>query len=511
MKLSFSIQDWKNLSWDTLRELAATTDMQGIELHDVNSPIFQGKTGLANPELAAVIRRGLAEQKLTIPCIDTARDFTAPDFPQELTASAEVCVNLGIPYIVIHTVSDQQAACAERLGQLLGELPRGLTLLVDTEGAYADTARLRDLLNYFSDDERLAASWNMHETCVTGCEDGETSITNLGAYVRHVHLHDFRRTEHRAVPELIGEGELPLKELMNALRSVNYDGFISLEWDPRWMRDLDDPEIILTHFANYLSTFASTRLNRRHLFPNNRGTGYYLWKKETLIEKTFSQVLDDVCAEFPDQLAIKYTTLDYTRTYSEFRDDVDEFARVLISLGVKAGSKVTIWATNVKQWFITFWATTKIGAVLVTMNTAYKIHEAEYLLRQSDTHTLVMIDGYRDSNYREIINELCPELKDLKPGEPLHARRLPFLRNVITVGFRQPGCLTWEDAMAYADRTPIEVVWRMAAAVDVNDVCNMQYTSGTTGFPKGVMLTHYNIVNDGKCIGDGMDLSTADR
>ena len=145
------------------------------------------------------------------------------------------------------------------------------------------------------------------------------------------------------------------------------------------------------------------------------------------------------------------------------------------------------------------------------MNTAYKIHEAEYLLRQSDTHTLVMIEGYRDSNYRQIVGELCPELAGNKPGQPLHARRLPFLRNVITVGFRMPGALTWEEALEYAPRTPIEEIRRMAAAVDVNDVCNMQYTSGTTGFPKGVMLTHYNIVNDGKMIGDGMDLSTADR
>ena len=103
--------------------------------------------------------------------------------------------------------------------------------------------------------------------------------------------------------------------------------------------------------------------------------------------------------------------MDYTRTYSEFRDDVDTFARSLIALGVKPGDHVAIWATNVPQWFITFWATTKIGAVLVTVNTAYKIYEAEYLLRQSDTHTLVMIDGYKDSDYVAIIKELCPELE----------------------------------------------------------------------------------------------------
>lgn len=152
-----------------------------------------------------------------------------------------------------------------------------------------------------------------------------------------------------------------------------------------------------------------------------------------LIDETFSQVLDRMVEEFPDQYAFKYTTLDYTRTYSEFRDDVDEFCRSLIALGVKAGSHVAVWATNIPQWYIAFWAVTKIGAVLVSMNTAYKIHEAEYLLKQSDTHTLIMIDGYRDSNYSETMTELCPELESKKAGEPLHAKRLPFLRNIITV------------------------------------------------------------------------------
>ena len=494
--------------------------MSGIELYDIEGPVFQGKSSPTNPELAASSRRQLIAKGLQVPCVEMAGSFTDKSSMREMEESVIAAVNLGIPYIGIHTEEVDPEVSADAIAAILeavGERP--VAVLVETTGAYADTGKLRDLLNRFADD-RLAALWNMYATCVDGGEDAETTITNLGAYVRHVHIHDYRRNRAAAEgtaglsavqPELFAEGELPLEELMNALRSVNYDGCISLLWDPEWAIEIADPEIILTHFAAGMKRFESTRLAKKHLYWNNRHTGKYVWKKGSLIDKTFPQVLDTMVDTFPDQLAVKYTTLDYTRTYSEFRDDVDEFARVLISLGVRAGSKVTIWATNVPQWFLTFWATTKIGAILVTMNTAYKIHEAEYLLRQSDTHTLVMIEGYRDSNYREIMNELCPELADKKPGEPLRARRLPFLRNIITVGFRMPGGITWEESLEYASRTPMEEVRRMASAVDINDVCNMQYTSGTTGFPKGVMLTHYNIVNDGKSIGDGMDLSTADR
>ena len=511
MKLSYSIKNWSGRSWKDYCEAAIDTRLKGVEIYNVEDKIFQGKNSPVNPELAATTRRYLSNRNLTIPCLDTAMDFTHPGFEHEFEESVRVAVDLGVGIVGIHTYSRDRDLWIEKIAgliEMVGDKP--LVIAVETVGPFVDTSVLRDILNEFADD-RLAALWNMAGTCIEGKEDAEKTITNLGAYVHHVHIYDYVIRDEMPVPELMGEGDLPIHDLMNALRSVNYDGFISIVWNPEWMEELSDLEIILTHFVSCMSRFEGTKRHRQHLYWNNRHTGRYVWKKETQIEKTFSQVLDTMVDQFPDQTAIRFTTLDYTRTYSEFRDDVDEVARALVALGVKPGSKVTIWATNIPAWFLTFWATTKIGAILVTMNTAYKIHEAEYLLRQSDTHTLVMIDGYRDSDYREIINELCPELKDNKAGEPLRAKRLPFLRNVITVGFSMPGALTWKKMLKYADKTPEAEIRRLAAAVDVHDVCNMQYTSGTTGFPKGVMLTHYNIVNDGKCIGDGMDLSTADR
>ena len=330
MKLSFSIQNWNAYSWAEFCAVAQDVKLQGIEIYDVNGPVFQGKNSPANPELSAATRRALVNQNLAIPCIDTVGDFTNPDFMRELSECVELAVNLGIENIGIHTDADNQGACAERIGQLMTAVAgKPVSLLVETTGAYADSAKLRDLLNRFADDQ-LAAIWNMHSTNVCADEDAEATITNLGAYVRHVHIHDFRKESGAAVPELIGEGSLPIQDMMNALRSVNYDGFISLQWNPAWLDALDDIEIILTHFVSCMSRFESTRRGRKHLYWNNRHTGNYVWKKDALIDKTFPQVLDTMVEEFPDQLAIKYTTLDYTRTYSQFRDDVDEFARVLI-------------------------------------------------------------------------------------------------------------------------------------------------------------------------------------
>ncbi len=518
MKLSFSTKGWHGHTFDEFCDIAKELRFSGIELHNVKNRLFTDKESAFTDYRSAVTLRKLYEKALHIPCIDSLCDpadkGTHKEALEELRECIRIASNLHIPGIRMYASEhgeDDVKTVEEFLTQILPEAEAaGVTLLFETRGLFADTGKLRDMLEDFACDS-LAALWDMYSPYFIAGEKPEKTIENLGAYVKHIHIKDAVRTQNGIDYCLMGEGELPIGDMIAALRSVNYDGFISLEWSPEWCPEIDDIEIILSQFESYMSQFSDTSKSGNSLYYNEQHTGKFVWEKDKLIDATFSQVLDRMVAEFPDQLAFKYTTLDYTRTYYEFRKDVDTFARSLISMGVKAGHHVAVWATNVPQWFIAFWASAKIGAVLVTMNTAYKIHEAEYLLKQSDTHTLIMVDGFRDSNYSAIMAELCPELENTVPGQPLHSRKLPFLRNIITIGFKQKGCMTWEEAIERAETVPVEEVYRMAAAVDKDDVCNMQYTSGTTGFPKGVMLTHYNVVNNGKYIGDHMDLSTADR
>ncbi len=518
MKLSFSTKGWHGKSFFELCDTAKELGFSGIELHNINNEFFKGEDSVLKDYCATATLRKLYELRLSLPCIDSITDPAEICAQEECLKEIRECIRLAytfrIPYVRIHASKKEENSVETVKAFIEKILPeaqeKGVTLLLETSGLFSDTALLRQMLNNFASDN-LSACWDVYSTFFVGNETPEKTIENLGAYAKHIHIKDAKAGENGIEYCLMGEGDLPVQDFINALKSINYDGFISLEWTPSWCEEISDLEIVLAQFESYMSQFNNVSRADSVLYYNKAHTGKFIWKKEALIDYTFPQILDKMVEEFPDQLAFKFTTLNYTRTYYEFRQDVDDFARALVSLGVKKGSHVAVWATNVPQWYIAFWAVTKIGAVLVTMNTAYKIHEAEYLLRQSDIHTLIMIDGFRDSNYSSIIAELCPELENKKPEAPLHSKRLPFLRNVITVGFKQKGAICWEDALSRKDMVPVEEVYRLASSIDKNDVCNMQYTSGTTGFPKGVMLTHYNVVNNGKCIGDRMDLSTADR
>ncbi|WP_288704251.1 AMP-binding protein [uncultured Ruminococcus sp.] len=519
MKISFSTIACPDYSWVDIYSMAKDLGFDGIEIRGMGDDFAAYK---AMPFTEANRPKTMAKLKalnIEIPCLSSGcclkfKEKEAETIA-ELTEYCKLAQQINAPYIRV--LADLEAApngevddayVAEQLKKLAPIAAQyDVTLLVETNGVYSDTHRLRALLDSVNS-HKIAALWDMHHPYRFAGESPEQTVANLGELIKYVHIKDSVMENGKVVYKMMGEGDLPIQKMIEALQSIQYTGYVSLEWVKLWMPNLLDAGVVFPQYAEFMRPFR--RKHKHPLQDNNRKTGKYIWPKERLIDYTFPDVLDRVCEEFPTQYAFRYTELDYTRTYPEFRSDVDTFARALIAMGVRKGDHVAIWATNVPAWYITFWATTKIGAVLVTVNTAYKIHEAEYLLRQSDTHTLVMINGYKDSDYVGIMKELCPELATCEPGK-LESKKFPFLKNIITTDSRQPGCYTWDEAIKLAEQVPYSEVEARRRTIDKNDVCNMQYTSGTTGFPKGVMLTHYNVVNNGKAIGDCMDLSTADR
>ncbi len=503
MKLAFSDKLVNSYSFLDLCNTAQNYGFDGIEIFDAEIEKSAHQDSIFRSSVTVDAKRKLVNRHIEIPVL------TCPESIKDDTDCSRIIKYIG--YATLASISGiiikfDTMPEIEKLREILTPIiavaeNSGVSILIETCGPLVNTEKVLDVINIFGT-AALKVCWNIRETFFTANEDADKTIQTLGAYIGYVRIGDKKKGKN----VLIGDGELPVKDFTNALRSLNYDGYVCVMDSD----EITSADIILTHFKSYISLKSDEKVEKP-VYYNRSKTGTHPWKKYDVLDLTFSEVLDEMVERYPDQYAFKYTTLDYTRTYSQFREDVDNVAAALISLGVEPGHHVAIWATNVPQWFLTFWATVKIGAVLVTVNTAYKIHEAEYLLRQSDTHTLVMIDSCKDSNYKEIIEELCPELKNITPGQPLYSKKLPFLRNVISVGFDMDGCLEWKDFVKRSAFVPKEEVRRRASGVKASDVCNMQYTSGTTGFPKGVMLTHGNIVNNGKIIGDRMDISTADK
>ena len=230
-----------------------------------------------------------------------------------------------------------------------------------------------------------------------------------------------------------------------------------------------------------------------------------------MIELTLSQLLRQKTKENPSQEFMVYADRDLRFTYAQFDKRVDDMACGLYAIGVRKGDNVGIWATNVPDWLTYMFACARLGAVAVTVNTSYKLHELEYLVKQADLTTLCLTDGVKDSNYVQMIKELVPELDEYERG-CLKSKRFPCLRNVVFMGpekFR--GLYSSPELLLLGQHVDIEIIHKIEEEVTNEDVVNMQYTSGTTGFPKGVMLTSRNIINDGFIIGERMRYTAADR
>ena len=260
MKLSFSINGWNGYSWEDFVTAAQEARIGGIELHGIHTDDFTQKTGPFHRYNTAATVRGMFEKRLTIPCLDSVCDIADgnADNGNEIAECLRAAHDLNVPYVRVHAADggaddvDAVIACLEQVEPEAERL--GVTMLLETVGMFAATNRLRDVLNHFASDS-LAALWDMHHTCRDGGEDAQTTITNLGAYVRHVHIKDSVVENGRVSYRLIGEGDLPIEEMMQALSSVNYDGFISLEWDPSWMLDMTDLDVILSHYENFMHRF----------------------------------------------------------------------------------------------------------------------------------------------------------------------------------------------------------------------------------------------------------------
>lgn len=230
-----------------------------------------------------------------------------------------------------------------------------------------------------------------------------------------------------------------------------------------------------------------------------------------VINKTLGEMLDGLANDYRDDVAIDYNTRDYRMTWNEFNEKCNAVAKGLLALGIKKDDKIAIWATNVPEWLEILFGSAKIGAILVTVNTNYKEFELEYLLKQSDSKFLVMIDGVKNNSYTDTVYKLFPELKSSQDGVVKNPK-FPFLERIIFAGDNTPdGLMPFDKIVEAGLKIPDGRLADVAKTLDPQDVINMQYTSGTTGFPKGVMLTHYNIINNGKSIGDCMKFSHDDK
>ena len=228
-------------------------------------------------------------------------------------------------------------------------------------------------------------------------------------------------------------------------------------------------------------------------------------------DETIGAFFERQVAAEPDRLCIAYPDRDLHWTYAAFDDRVNKLARGLLAIGIGHGDHVGIWARNVPDWLTFMFATARIGAVLVTVNTSYKSHELAYVVEQSDMKALVLVDGFKDVDYLAIVRELVPEAARCQRGQ-LRSARFPRLRSLVYLGpEKHRGMYSVPELLLLGEHRPADELRAAAAATRPDDVINMQYTSGTTGFPKGVMLTHRNILNNGYYIGERQRLGPEDK
>jgi fatty-acyl-CoA synthase len=230
-----------------------------------------------------------------------------------------------------------------------------------------------------------------------------------------------------------------------------------------------------------------------------------------LLGLTIGEMFDQIVAQYPEHEALVARHQELRLTYRLLQEAVDRCARGLMALGLRQGERIGIWAPNRAEWTITQFATSKIGAILVNINPSYRVHELAYALEQSGCAMLVIAPQFRTSNYTEMLYALAPELRDGQPRQ-LRAAKLPAMRAVIRMGEeRAPGMYTWGDLMAMAPQVTPQVLAERQRQQQFDDPINIQYTSGTTGYPKGATLSHHGILNNAYSVARLMRFTSQDR
>ena len=232
---------------------------------------------------------------------------------------------------------------------------------------------------------------------------------------------------------------------------------------------------------------------------------------QALIGQTIGNYFDEVCARHSAREALVVTHQKVRLSYGELHDKANRLACGLLRLGLKRGERIGIWSQNNLEWVLTQFATAKAGLVMVNINPAYRRAELEYALNKVDCRALILAPVFKSSNYLEMLGDLAPELATQAPG-PLRAARLPALQYVIRMGREKtPGMLNFDDMLTEPTAGELAALEKLGGELQFDDPINIQFTSGTTGAPKGATLSHHNVLNNGFFIGEAMRLTPEDR